>query len=453
VLTSREFGLRRPHEKVPLYPPSSLPPGSPLIDELEDWDEEEGDDHPHSSNLHMDTWATLCDGVLAPLRQHMVDQVLARVGSPNRAPRADLRRNVEVMVSSIIANLVILHRQGPPDARLAVPLANTETTRYDRKGFQKLSPTIDALLALGLVGKFAPTFRRLRTTIQARGELLEAVLSPTVNLSDVVRAAGQQRIILTARPPKRHQYGKRIANLWVNYEDNAETRTLRAEMDRLNEFLSTHSITLRGETQPAFNLYRQFTVRSKRSPQAFNLHGRLYGGFWLTLPEAERQHLRIDGEPIADLDFTAMFPSLAYIRAGYSPPKGDPYALRGLEEHRGAAKAAVSALLSSGPLKSLPPRVRTELPQGWTLAKLRKAVIDLHPVLAGSLEQDLSLEMMFTESRILLATLNALMVKDVPALPMHDGMMVPVSKSADAMVAMEAASTAVCGVAIPVVQK
>lgn len=41
----------------------------------------------------------------------------------------------------------------------------------------------------------------------------------------------------------------------------------------------------------------------------FNLHGRLYGGFWITPPKAQRDDRRIDGKKVADLDFTAMFPA------------------------------------------------------------------------------------------------------------------------------------------------
>ena len=423
------------------------------IGELEVGGGEGEDDHPLSLNVHMDTWATLDDDVLLALRQEMVDFVLRQVGSSNRKPRADLKRNVEAMVASIVANLVQLHRLRPLEARLAVPLANSKKTQYDRKGFQKLSPTIDALAALGVIEKFAPKFKQVRTTIRATGKLLDAVRSTEIRLSDVQRAEGQQRIVLTVRPPKRYAYGSRVSNSWIDYPETDETRRLRAEMDELNSFLSSRTITLRGELPPAFNLWRNFTLRSEADPRDFNLHGRLYGGFWMVLPEAERQHLRIDGEPVADLDFAAMFPSLAYIRAGHPPPVGDPYAIRGLEAHRGAAKVAMSALLSSGPLRSLPPRVREELTEGWTLAKLRKAVTDLHPALSGSLEQDLSLEFMFTESRILMVALRDLMRRGVPALPMHDGMMVPASKAEVGRRAMELASIEICGVAIAVTDK
>lgn len=429
-----------------------------MLDRLEVWDGEGESDHPRPPSYHMDTWTTLRVGVLSELRERLEDEVLRQVGSPGRNPRADLKRNVEAIVSSVLANLVHLHRfrcAYEPDARLAVPMGIMVKEPYARKeSFRKLSPTLHILARLGMVEVNDYKWKEFRTTIRASGELLEAVMSPAVRLSDIVRVEGRERIMLTARPPETWAYGKRAANIPIAYTDTEGTRGVRAEMDRLNAFLSRHSITLRGEAGPAFDLYRNFTIRTETDPRDFNLHGRLYGGFWLTLPKADRHLLQIDGEPIADLDFTAMFPSLAYIRAGHLPFEGDPYAIPGLEDERDAAKAAMSAMLSArGPLHSLTKELRDLLPDGWTIARLRAAVMTLHPAIADSLEQDLSLEFMFTESRILLATLSGLIAHDVPALPIHDGIMVPHSKAEIALASMEQASRAITGVAIKAVRK
>jgi hypothetical protein len=429
-----------------------------MLDELEVVDGAGENDHPRPPSYHMDNWKTLRVGVMSDLRQFLEAEVSRQIGKKGRPPRVDLKRNVEAMVSSALANLVYLHQfhcRYEPDARLAVQMAVAERSIYDRKeSFRKLSPTIHVLAGLGMVEVVDHKWRQLRTTIRATGELLDAIMSPAVRLSDIVRVSGRQRIVLTAHPAQSWAYGKSVSNIITDYKDTEETRSLRAEMDRFNAFLSRHSITLKGEAGPAFDLYRTFTIRSQEHPHTFDLHGRLYGGFWLALPKVERDYLELDGEPIADLDFTAMFPSLAYIRAGHPPPEGDPYALRGLEEHRDGAKAALSALLSSrNPFHSLTPDLRKVLPDGWTIGRLRRAVIDLHPLIADSLEQDLSLEFMFTESRILLATLSDLMAHDVPALPIHDGIMVPQSKADMALESMERASRTICGMTIRAVRK
>lgn len=418
------------------------------FDDLEDWEEGAGTDLRSSSShdLHLDAWATLRTGTLRAIREDMLAGVLLRVAKPGREPRADIKRNVEVMVSTIIANLIMLHQLRPVDAALVVALANTKQTRYDRRGFQKLSPALDALQDMGLVDKFPGEYQRYRTTLQARGQLLEAVTSSPSLLADIIRAEGQELIVLNARPlVKRDKYGKKKPKEAIDYEDDEATCRLRAEMQTLNRYLSASAITLRGHSMPEVGLYRTFTLRQKTDPRDFNLHGRLYGGFWINLPKDQRDELRIDGEEIADLDFTAMFPSLAYIKAGFAPPEGDPYAIEGLEGHRSGVKAAVSALLSSGPTRVLPARVRKHLPEGWPIQRLRDAIIGLHPALAGSLEQDLSLEFMFTESCILLRALGILMDSHITALPIHDGIMVARSNADKAVIAMETAAAEVCG--------
>lgn len=402
----------------------------------------------------MDFFATLRDGTLSAIRKEMLDAILRQVAAPGREPRADIKRNAEVMVATIVANLIVLHQLRPHGASLVVPLANTRATRYARKGFQKLSAAIDALQDIELVDKFPGEYRRFRTTMQARGRLMEAVTSSPTLLADVTRAEGEEVIVLNARPPIKRRYGERVSKVSIDYTDTDETRLLRAEMQGLNRHLASSRVTLRGNVMPQIGMHRKFSLRSEDDPESFHLHGRLYGAFWLTLRKVNRDDLRIDGEEIADLDFAAMFPSLAYIRAGHAPPEGDPYAIRGLEGHRSGAKAAMSAFLSAGgPLRVLPDGMREELPDGWSIGRLREAILEHHPLLADSFEQDLSLEFMFTESRILMQALGTLIAHGVTALPIHDGMMVAKSNADMALSAMEQASEEVCGVRIRALQK
>lgn len=172
------------------------------FDELEDWEEGAGTDLRSSSShdLHLDVWATLRAGTLQAIREEMLAGVLRRVAKPGREPRADIKRNAEVMVSTIIANLIMLHQLRPAGAALVVALANTKQTRYDRSGFQKLSKALEGLQDLGLIDKVTGEYKRSRTTLQARGRLLHSVTSSPSLLADVIRAEGQELIVLNARP-------------------------------------------------------------------------------------------------------------------------------------------------------------------------------------------------------------------------------------------------------------
>ena len=68
------------------------------------------------------------------------------------------------------------------------------------------------------------------------------------------------------------------------------------------------------------------TARQTPGRERFDLGGRLFGGWWQSLEKQRRRSIRLDGEPIAELDFAAMFLRLAYLEVGESPPEGDLYA-------------------------------------------------------------------------------------------------------------------------------
>jgi hypothetical protein len=50
------------------------------------------------------------------------------------------------------------------------------------------------------------------------------------------------------------------------------------------------------------------------------------------LKKERRANIRINGEPIADLDFKNMFARLAYASVGQEPPEGDLYDVSGFLE-------------------------------------------------------------------------------------------------------------------------
>jgi hypothetical protein len=163
--------------------------------------------------------------------------------------------------------------------------------------------------------------------------------------------------------------------------------------------------------------------------------------------------LWIEGEPHADLDFKNLFARLAYIHAGLPPPspRDDLYAVPGFEDHRRGIKLVTSAMLfSCTRLKRLPRDAKPHLPSGTTAATVRSAILSRHPALASTFEKGVGFSLMFTESQILVAVLLSLYRRGITALPMHDGIMVPRSKSAVAQRTMIAVAKKQTGYPLPV---
>lgn len=305
----------------------------------------------------------------------------------------------------------------------------------------------------GLVITSSADIKVRRTGLTATGWLLEALLSPSSQPGGVGRAEGEETIVLTARAG-RNGRGEKLPPVRIDYRDTEETVKLRAEMEAITSFLAKQRLELDGEPQANTRLVRRFMLRQPSDPHSFRLHGRLYGGFWQSLEKGRREGIRINGEPIADLDFASMFPRLAYLRTGIEPPEGDLYAIPGLEEHRAGAKIGLSALLSArSPMRRLPADLKAQLPEGWTAATFRNAVATKHPALVPLFGQDIGAELMFTESCILVAVMRRLAEMGIVALPMHDGIMVARSNAKAAGATMREGAREITGQMLPVAVK
>jgi hypothetical protein len=243
---------------------------------------------------------------------------------------------------------------------------------------------------------------------------------------------------------------------WIDYTDTALTKSLRAQLAAINTWLANADIQWTGSPlvdSRARRLRRHFSLPPKvTSAKGFKWDrgGRLFAGFWQTLKKADRTKLRIDGEVMADLDFNALYVRLALARDGIElPPEFDPYAIAGLP--RDVAKMANNTLLNSKGAR-LPDDLKQELPD-WTIKRLRETVSAHLPALEPHLGKGIGLELMYTESQILMAVLEECMAAGITALPMHDGVMVADSQADKVAAMMEGHGKVLTGIRLPVRRK
>lgn len=223
---------------------------------------------------------------------------------------------------------------------------------------------------------------------------------------------------------------------------------VKDEMSCINTMVQSERVTFNGnvvsekdtDSHPAV-LLRTPHHRSMR--RIFNgdyqSGGRLYDGFWETMPKENRSRVRIDGQPIAVVDYGQMHLRLAYARAGKQPPPGDLYDLTG-EDHlrddwptlRVARKRLVSALITAkGPLKQWPgsPRerqqIRASFPAGTKPRYAMNAIKQHHHAVAAEwFENGRNLMLHRIESNILVTVLWRLAKRNIIALPIHDSVIV-----------------------------
>lgn len=408
------------------------------------------DDQPPTLGLWFDPWLTCAGSHLHRLAKGATEAHL-NAGPRVRRPKADQVERVTTIASCIIANLARAYQESS-NPLISVSMMNKASTRYDRQGFFQLPKIMASMEAAGLILKHPGRRHRNVTMIEAAGALKEALRDDLWDLGEIGRTEGGETIFLTARTG-RDERGRKLPATLIDYEETAETCALREELAEINSYLHGQRIELDGVRRGDFSLMRRFLLRSPGALPTFDLHGRIYGAFWITLPKGRRASLRINGEPIADLDFSSMFPRLAYALIGQTPPKGDLYGIPGLEEHRKGVKAGVSALLSTpSEMVRLPKEVKGALPKGWTASQFKAAVASKHPALLPLFGRDIAMDLMCTESRIMMAALRDLMAQGTPALPIHDGAMVPASKIKEAVAAMEGAALRIAGARIPVTE-
>ncbi|CAN7573331.1 hypothetical protein [Neorhizobium sp. LjRoot104] len=400
--------------------------------------------------LHYDPWlAARGDGFVA-LADYIFGKLPRPIITEGRKPRADAEERRKLCLKTLAANLVKAALSLSQYVGLAVPLVNEKLTRYDRRDFNAdvLRLVIEEARQAGLVTVEKAVFKERRTVVAPTPRFLGLVQEYGVLSADLHHLEGRETVELWAGS---RRSGRKSP---VDYEDCEEAHKLRSQMARINKALNCADIRLNGQQTGPIQLVRKFRIDKPQDAHVFDRHGRLYGGFWEDLPKHQRWRLTIDGEPVADLDFVSMFIQLAYRRQGVAPAKGDLYAIPGLEGHRKTVKSLmVSLFFRDKVARRLPSGTKEALPEGWNMERFKAAATALHPAIATLFDTNVGFELMALESEILVGTLTELTTRGVPALPMHDGIMVAVSQKELAIRVMNDVSARVVGRPLAVAEK
>jgi hypothetical protein len=373
------------------------------------------------------------------------------------------QRNLEAMVEVIIANLARAALLKPEAPIVAVSLSKSKLlTRYDRHIFRQLRDVLTKLLNEAFLTLLVPAGRGWSSTMQPSQWFLSKLREHKVSITDVAQHPHEETIWLAKNEWSFGEQSGIFAKRRkiIDYKcDTTDSIKFREEMFAINRHLASANLAL----APSFTgimpdlskrqLRRSFSLPDSASAEnpKFNLGGRLFGGWWLNMLRDDRKHILIDGEPQIELDFASMFPRLAFAAVGLKPPEGDIYDIPELRNHRAAVKSVVSTLLfANGERQRLPSEIKQQLPEGMTIARIREIIVRHHPFMDAILEKGLGLQLMFTESQIMVTTLLDLNSQGITALGIHDSLIVARSKALQAKDAMQRAAKAVMGYVLPV---
>ena len=321
-----------------------------------------------------------------------------------------------------------------------VPRSNRrlgQRTRYRHPVESKALPRIiDALAspALGYLiedrGKAGSRVSR-QTVIEPGPVLLQRMAEEGIELDDFDQQSFTETIVL-----KRE---KDPGDYWddgglKDYRDTGRTKRMRRDLQRINDALAAADISLNPNMHPWARASIDIADRQMRrifTCGRFDCGGRLFGGFWQPMSKKERfRFIRLDNQPIAELDYGQALVRILYGMAGARMPEGDLYAIPGYEHCRAGIKKVMGAMaFSSALLSRFPKDTRPLFDKRHKFEGVRRAVEEKHTGIRQLFYKGKGHHAQFIESKALVRVLLTMADLGIPALPIHDALLVPQSSA------------------------
>jgi hypothetical protein len=377
-------------------------------------------------------------------------------GQRQRAPKASDREKFERAVEVIVCNLVAIALSGEERRSISIIKAN-HASRVSEVYGKPFNRAVALMENLGLVtvnvGYRRNAAARASSSITATPEMT----IPVVSGWDALELRDHERLIVL------HTDGQSPPPSPVLERD---VITINAHLCRANVVHKVSPLHVAGWSSTITD--RLVTPHHQQLHRAFKgdyvSGGRLYGGWWQTLPRDQRKHIRINGEAVVNVDFATMHLRLAYAKAAARVPHGDLYDLTGTDHLRPGwqvlregRKQLVSVMfMSKSSLRQWPggtPREREDIrscfPKGAKIKHEVAAIRERHEAIADWFECGRGLSLQRAESDIIVAVLLKLNALGITALPIHDAVLVARSQGKTAQRIMEAEARKATGARIP----
>lgn len=408
----------------------------------------------------------------AALVSHLAD---AYPRTTKKATRSNKPRKLEPQVHAAIGAFLadLLMAQGNEDGAgwLRLSLAKNDFKKPALVSYRMFGGLRTAWKAAGLIaehkgypgalgfGNPGPVFGSM-TRFRAAPELLKISEGHGVLVSEV-----QEHFFIEFDMPAELVQLTKPAGVTRN---TPVARNMRSEVAELNAHFATHSL----EGARHIGWVRKF---HGASPDKYMLNrgGRLYSQppmpatNYQSMPQARRLELRLDGDHVSEIDISASYLTIYYAAHGQRIPMDDAYSnIVGPDAlDRAIVKFWVNASFGNRSLitkwsknlkKDFQKRNRDH---GWEIDSkkypirlVREKTLASHPLLAQwgtrtapNMPWSYG-HLMFSESRVIISTMLRLAREhNIPALPVHDSLIVPRSKEAIAEGVLDEQFTKIIG--------
>ena len=359
--------------------------------------------------------------------------VCVRVSEPAaiRQLTGNLASDLDVEACGILVGNLVHH--GLTGASVGIGLAKSSLVpprRYigGTVGYQSLRRAVDLLQQRGLI--------HLEKGSQLGGR--RSRLWMTDQLADRLRDLGS--VWLQVRPWDDELVLKNRQKKMCDYRNTRERDRLRKRIRKFNALMADVSLELLPGAG-ANAVERSMLTTHKSVYRVFNnghwnQGGRFYGGGWQQLSGANRRRLLINGEPVVELDYKALHPTMLYHMAGVDP-EGDVYGFEGLVGLRPLGKIILLVALNAANRRKAIGAVRDkvredpELAQsvqetGRSITELYDLFLARHEPIAHQFGSGIGIKLQYLDSVIMDRLIAHFADMDVPCLSVHDSAIVPV---------------------------
>jgi hypothetical protein len=367
-----------------------------------------------------------------------------------RALRPTAAKARELTASALIANLAAAALNKADDSQFVAVPFNRNFYVGRKLSYDAMTLIRKALLTDGLIEgrngvrtQSVELLSRLRAT-----SILRAIFAECdINFTSVPEAPVQDVLVIRDRragvpehPPIEveltravvEDLNRRIAAADIALPEDAWNRIRQKRLNRLE--LEEEDRT------PAGDLARKSLVRSFKYD--WSQGGRLYRGWWIGLPKEERKRLTIDGEPVVELDYGQLHPSILYARLILRSQKpfgpsaeemdGDPYTVGRWtsREMRDLGKTTFARMLNAKTdtgeawAMRVYPEDADKLPPDLTWDHYLSALKQKHEPIAEWFWVGEGLRLQKQDSDLAIAVLEAMGKHNVVTLPVHDSFIV-----------------------------
>jgi hypothetical protein len=345
----------------------------------------------------------------------------------------------DLTVDAILSDLMHHHLAEEPCGIYVTRSNNVlgKKSRYRPRAYSKMFPYILDLMAKPEMAYVVQDIAAAvegsarSTVIRPGASLLTRIEDHRVCLDDLHERPHGETIILK-RVKDREDYWDEGG--FEHYDDTPDTDRFRAEVDEINQWIADADLRFDPNGLPwprtQFNI-RDRQLRRVFTQGRFDSGGRLFGGFWQGLRKQERRHgLWISGERAVELDYGQVGPRILYGMAGHEPPFHDLYDIGRFGINRQGIKRVMSAMIfASDTLNRFPKGTRRLFSRSYKIGDVVEVIEAKHPLIKTYFHRGLGHDAQFIESQIIVEVLLTLRASGMVALPIHDAVMVPVSKA------------------------